>query len=286
MPVDFAAAIIDWRDEDAEVTTGGAESETYLLQDPSYLCKDAPFESVEELRLVIGAEWDVLYGEDVNRNGILDPNEDDGDETWPDDNQDGILDPGLVEYLTIYSRESNKAADGSDRTKVDGSSLLEWYINEDMTPEIFVLKEDAVTVRDEDYIPGLVNVNTASAAVLACLPGIGDEYAEQLVAHRQGKEPYELSSIVWVMEVLDNEAAIAAGPYITAKTYQLTADVAAVGHMGRGFRRTIFVFDIAGEEPAIVHRRDLTRFGWPLGREIREQYLTMTASERETNERF
>lgn len=287
MPADFAAAIIDWRDEDADVTPGGAESETYLLQDPSYMCKDAPFESVEELRLVLGAEWDVLYGEDVNRNGILDPNEDDGEETWPDDNQDGILDPGLVEYLTVHSRESNIASDGTDRSEVDGTSVLEWYLNEDgMTPDQFVLKEDYITTRDEQFISGLVNVSTASAAVLACIPGIGVEYADELVAYRQGKEPYELSSVVWILEVLDEPAAIEAGPYITAKSYQLTADVAALGHMGRGFRRTRFIFDLAGDDPAVVSRRDLTRFGWPLGEEIREQYFNINANERDINERF
>ena len=32
MTAELAASIIDWRDEDSDVTTGGAESEYYLLQ--------------------------------------------------------------------------------------------------------------------------------------------------------------------------------------------------------------------------------------------------------------
>ena len=52
MTPDLAAAIIDWRDADSKVTPGGAEDETYLRKNPPYRCKNAPFESVDELRLV------------------------------------------------------------------------------------------------------------------------------------------------------------------------------------------------------------------------------------------
>jgi hypothetical protein len=48
---------------------------------------------VDEVRLVYGATLEILYGEDVNRNGILDPNENDGDVTLPLDNADGRIDP-------------------------------------------------------------------------------------------------------------------------------------------------------------------------------------------------
>ena len=37
--------------------------------------KSAPFETVDELRLVYGTSIDMLVGDDVNRNGILDVNE-------------------------------------------------------------------------------------------------------------------------------------------------------------------------------------------------------------------
>lgn len=39
-------------------------------------------------------------------NGILDPNEDDGDDSLPEDNRNGVLD-GLLEYVTVYSKEPN-----------------------------------------------------------------------------------------------------------------------------------------------------------------------------------
>ena len=45
--------------------------------------------NAEELALVNGATYEVLYGEDANMNGVLDPNEDDGEESAPTDNSDG-----------------------------------------------------------------------------------------------------------------------------------------------------------------------------------------------------
>ncbi len=121
MPVGLAAAIIDWRDEDSTVTEGGAEDETYQRLDPPYRCKNAPFESVDELRLVYGTDLLTLFGEDANRNGILDPNEDDGDASYPYDNRDGRLDPGILEYVTVYSRESTLRA-SSTATATDDSA--------------------------------------------------------------------------------------------------------------------------------------------------------------------
>src|SRR5260221_4330031 len=107
MTPELAAAIIDWRDADNNVSMGGAESETYNRLQPAYNCKNAPFETVNELRLVYGATLDILYGEDANLNGCLDPNENDGLALLPDDNRDGRLDPGIFEVVTVYTRQPN-----------------------------------------------------------------------------------------------------------------------------------------------------------------------------------
>ena len=110
MTVDLTQAILDWVN-----TNGTGPTVTYYaMQQPSYQCKCEPFETVDELRLLYGADMDTLVGEDANRNGILDPNE-------TDDNQNGMLDPGVLEYVTVYSREPNTNSDGS--AKVNISSL-------------------------------------------------------------------------------------------------------------------------------------------------------------------
>ncbi len=103
---ELIAALLDWRDEDDEPRPGGAENEYYNTLEPAYLTKNGPFETLEELLLVKGWTAAMLYGEDTNRNGYLDPNEDDGDASFPAyDNGDGLLNRGVAAYLTIWSRE-------------------------------------------------------------------------------------------------------------------------------------------------------------------------------------
>ena len=41
-----------------------------------------------------GLQRRIVYGEDANLNGLLDQNEDDGDQSFPPDNSDGQLDTG------------------------------------------------------------------------------------------------------------------------------------------------------------------------------------------------
>jgi hypothetical protein len=93
------------------------------------------------------------------------------------------------------------------------------------------------------------------------------------VAYREGRTD-ELNSVAWVRNVLDDEIAARAGRFLTTRSYQFTADVAAVGGFGRGFRRSVFVFDMTGDEPIVVYRRDRTHLGWPLGTEIRNQLIS------------
>src|ERR1700744_5032718 len=104
MTDDFADAILDWRG------TNGAVSLDYTSL--GYLPKNAPFETVDELRLVYGSTEDLLVGEDLNRNGVLDPNE-------KDLNGNGELDPGLFDYTTVYTREPNFHSDGTTLTNVN-----------------------------------------------------------------------------------------------------------------------------------------------------------------------
>jgi type II secretory pathway component PulK len=311
MTPELAAAIIDWRDENQDVTEGGAESETYAMRRPAYRAKDNRFETVEELRLVRGAQLDVLYGEDANLNGVLDPNENDGDSTPPADNRDGRLDPGILDCLTVYSREGNTRADGSSKINVGTQnvpqqlrtllqtelgtargnavisalgqppgrpavrSLVEFYIRSRMTLEEFAKVEADLTIGTQPR-EGLININTAGERVLACIPGLTN-YASALVSYRQSN-PDKIQSVAWLTEVVEQQNALQAGPYVTTRSYQFTADVCAVGRYGRGFQRANIIFDTSSGAPQMRFRQDLTRLGWPLGQTTR----TLLANQRET----
>jgi type II secretory pathway component PulK len=329
MTADLTQAILDW----VNTNGNGPTTTYYAMQQPSYQCKCDPFETVDELRLLYGADMDTLVGEDANRNGILDPNE-------TDDNQNGMLDPGVLEYVTVYSREPNTNSDGSAKININSltsgspqlnsllqtnfgtarasqildslglgsssalsrgqgssssrtargntgasaaattvrfASPLAFYVKSGMTPTEFAQIGTNLTTTSDTYIQGRVNINTASAAVLACLVGGDTGVAQQLVSYRQSN-PNNLTSIAWIIDALgqsypDALAALSAGDYITTQSYQFTADIAALGPYGRGYRRVKFVFDTSDGTPRIVYRQDLTHLGWALGKEVRQNLL-------------
>lgn len=153
MTEEIADAILDWIDEDDEQRSFGAETDTYESLSPPYAARNAPLESLDELLLVQGVTPQLLYGEDANRNGLLDPNEDDGDASLPLDNADGLLDPGWTAYLTVYSRESNLRSDGADKIDVNQDLLADLY--DQLQPE---LGDDAAQFITAYRIYGATNV--------------------------------------------------------------------------------------------------------------------------------
>lgn len=296
MTSEFAAAIIDWRDANEDITSGGAEADTYSRLRPPYSCKNAPFDSLGELKLVNGATVEILLGDDLNRNGVLDPNE-------SSESRSSSSNPGIMEYLTVSSSEPNTRADGTRRVNINtrtelatvlsdtfGSgtanqilarlgppnrrfgSVLEFYKVSGMTAAQFASIETEITTTTGTTIPGRVNVNTASVAVLTCIPGIGEDKAAELVNYRLSNSD-AVDTVAWVTQVLSDEQIREAGPFLTGQSYQFSADVAAIGKFGRGYRRTRFVFDTTEGMPKIVYRQSLNHLGWALGKETRQVWL-------------
>ena len=299
MTIELAAAIIDWRDSNFEPTENGAEDETYARLDPPRRAKNARFESVDELRLVYGATLRILLGEDSNRNGALDPNEGDGDATAPFDDRDGVLAPGILEYVTVWSRQPRTRSDGSPRiniqqpnqrqrltqllsTKLGESraqailnavgqtpltSVAEFMLRGQFTAAEFQQIHTDITGNDTT---GLINVNTAPEAVLACIPGFDWDKARAITAYRSANAD-TLTSFAWLPEVLDRATIIRAGRYLTDQSYQFSADIIGTGPHGRGYSRARFVFDTSKTSPRILYRQDLTSSGWALGATWRDQ---------------
>ncbi|MFH1741363.1 MAG: hypothetical protein ABIH23_20355, partial [bacterium] len=115
MTEEAADSILDWRDEDDTPNANGAESDYYAGFLEPYRAKNGLFDTMEEMLLVRGIFQNLFYGEDTNLNGLLDGNENDGDENHPSDNQDGVLDRGWSTWLTCYSYEKN--VDAHDNTR-------------------------------------------------------------------------------------------------------------------------------------------------------------------------
>ena len=127
MTEEAADCILDWIDDDNEPREFGAESEYYEGLTPPYPARNGSIESLDELLKVRGVDSWLLFGEDANRNGLLDSNEDDGDERPPFDDGDGVLTLGWASYLTFNSREVNLKSDGSERLNLNEALLTDLY---------------------------------------------------------------------------------------------------------------------------------------------------------------
>ena len=334
MTYDFAEAIVDWSS-----TNQSAGLDYSAL---GYYPKYAPFETVDELRLVYGATVDLMYGDDFNQNGVLDGNEKDTANT-------GSVNSGLIGYTTVWTREPNFHSDGTSLTNVsamlpastgnvrtrqqtvytnflaffqkegvsaysaDANALATQYGRVNPAPTSFSnivafalfcqqagmnrtdfekIYNDVTTAgTNTTYFVGRVNVNTAGMDVLTALfMGLSDNISQEtasgaadtLISYR-AQNPDNLNSIWWIIDALGNNnqiiTALAASPgpggggYVTTHSFQFTADIAAVGEYGRGYRRVKFVFDTSRGAPIIVYRQDLSRLGWALGDTVRQTLL-------------
>ena len=116
---EIADAIIDWRDDDDTPSAGGVEGGYYENLQVGYMARNGPFRSIRELLLVKDVTEEMFYGEDTNLNDQLDYNEQDGDESPPNDDGDSELDKGWISYLTCYSYDNNKDAEGSTKVNIN-----------------------------------------------------------------------------------------------------------------------------------------------------------------------
>jgi len=263
MTEDLADSIIDWRDADSNPGASGAESSYYNTLNPPYNCKNAPFETLEELLYVKGMTPALLFGEDFNLNGVLDPNENDGDTSWPPDNMDGKLDPGLWSLCTVWSKDKNVDATGKKRVNLNtatpdqlaAAGLTPVEVQQVATARLllpfvsvaqllgnpaagvpailtkvrFTAVVDKLSVSDDATVQGLVNINTCLKQVLLCLPGITDEIAVKIMEYRT-TPGNDLSNMGWLLNVVEPAVLQRFAPFITCRSYQFR--IHAVGRVG------------------------------------------------------
>ncbi len=144
------SAKLNLNEVDEETLAGIPEIDVDLLANILLLKQEEEeLKDVGDLLLAERIDSILLYGEDQNRNCLLDPNEDDGSETWPPDDADGVLNRGLARYFTCFSAVRNVDAKGQER----------------------------------------VNINDADANKMASdIPGINKQQAESIVEHRKDNQ--------------------------------------------------------------------------------------------------
>jgi len=302
MTDEIAGAIVDWRDEDETVSENGSESQAYAAA--GYRAKNAPFETVEELRLVTGMTPELLYGvgnTSWSSSSSPSPTAASGQPSNPFGEQYEIH--GLAPYFTIWSRQSNTNPDGEPKVNVNNqqqrqqlrqllndklgqtrgnevgaripngnvADIFDFALRLQLELEEFALLEDFLTTTGGQQPPsGRVNVNAAAREVLLCLEGLTEGDVDALLARRPSAIADDPTSIAWVLDVL-KEKAIGLGNRITGHGTVYSADIVAVSGNGRAFRRVRVVVDAAQSPPRIIQRRDLSDLGWPLDRAILDE---------------
>ncbi len=345
MTDDVADAILDWIDSDDTPRQFGAESDYYLALPQPYHTANTFLTSLDDLLFVRGVTPALLYGEDLNRNGIMDPGE--------DLNGDGYFDRGWSAYLTVYSAERNLQINGTPRVNVNQTNLPQLYqqlqgLYGDPTANFVVAYRiwgvyagkkltapktttttlggmavpqtpwtknsisslygligqtvyaimgtaqkkvqnpwanglnnmaqylpdmiDKLSLVDDPFIQGRINVNQAPYEVLMGVPTMTDQLARQIVGAQNngaassvsGSAQSSRATTAWlILEGLVSSAKTMAAldPYLTARGAVYRAQ--SVGYFDEGgpFVRLEAVIDGSIDPPRIVTIRDLTELG-------------------------
>jgi DNA uptake protein ComE-like DNA-binding protein len=340
MTDELASCIVDWYDADDDPTgTDGAEDAYYMSQDPPFHCKNAPFESLDELRLVkgIGDQIDIntmLWGADTNHNGIIEPAELDNANqganfqvsarglmhlltvygvkgTTPFASTDPttgaalaptVIDPATGNSVTVADVNANSTTNLSNvlntylsgqaaqllqqtRSGAPFQNIWDWAVRCNLTSQdfsqiyLFVTCTPRQTVRGggggaapaTTTTPAKVDIMEASLPVLEAI-GFEESEADAIITYRTTNvtDPSQKANIAWLLDIVSHDKFRTVGTYITGTSTVYSADIVTVSRDGRAFKRVKIVIDASSGIPQIIHREDLTRYGWPLDPAIRE----------------
>jgi type II secretory pathway component PulK len=127
-----ADSILNWAGGAGSPYGDGAQTDYYQMLDEPYDAKNSPLETVEELNLVEGVDSTLMFGSDLNRNGVVD----DAERATAANNNSltllssassavnsvsnlGADDRGIFNDVTVYSAQPNTAPGGAARTNVN-----------------------------------------------------------------------------------------------------------------------------------------------------------------------
>jgi hypothetical protein len=115
------------------------------------------------------------------------------------------------------------------------------------------------------HLQGLINANTASAAVLQTIPGIDEALAQSIVSTRKGLRAEQRKTAAWLYEeaLIDADKFKQVAPLLTTRSRQFSFQVIGYGVPSGRYRVLEAIIDVAGSEPAVTYLRDITRLGLP-----------------------
>ncbi len=299
-----AGSIINWRSSTSS-NSDGATNEYYESLPEPYQCKNANFETVEELLLVSGVTPQMLWGYDANRNGVIDEGESASIGVTSLFSNSGGGSRGIFPCLTAYTLSPNRKTNIKNSNQSQMVKLMQKHGVNPTGGEIAVLRAaysvgkkggpptgfssmtnfytlmnagglqpadmaklfDYITASNKPVRTGLINLNTASATVLVCL-GLSQSQASALVSQQSTATTTDHS---WAFKALGSALSTTGIlDRATFRSYQYSADIVAVSGDGRAFKRVRIVVDCTQVPSKVVYRHDLTSLGWPLTPELRQ----------------
>ena len=134
-------------------------------------------------------------------------------------------------------------------------------VGKDELPQVL----DLFTASQDSRFDGLIDINSASIAVLRTIPGIDEPLAESIVSARRSISPERRTTIAWLFQegVVDAAQFKQLAPLLTARSFQYSFRVVGYGVPSGRYRVLDVIIDVAGEQPRISYLRDLTRLGMP-----------------------
>jgi hypothetical protein len=116
-------SIMDWADEDDEARILGVERDYYLSLETPYEPRNGPIRSIAEMELIAGVMPDDIRGEDWDLDYRLDTNENDGGQSLPWDEPNGILEGGWATLFTAISVDGGPTESGEPRINLKDTDL-------------------------------------------------------------------------------------------------------------------------------------------------------------------
>jgi len=175
------------------------------------------------------------------------------------------------EFVELYRAEDNQFSHPAELLEMEyelrqdhGQLRAGTVISSGVTAQNLADVLDRLTT-EGPVLFGKVNVNTASAEVLAALPGSDEDLADRIVGARTNLDTAARETVAW----LYTESLVGAdrfkeiAPHLSARSFQFRVRCVAYGWPCGQFRVMEAVIDLALGSPRIVYQRDLTRLGMP-----------------------
>ena len=297
----LVAALRDFLDEDDTPQPEGAEQDYYSGLPRPYTIRNGPLASLDELLLVRGFTPELMHGSVAPResdsSGETPPSAGDSRPARglsqfltissydPDTANDGTyrinfnspeavlpetaLPPALTNFLVALLTNGVTLSHAADlleaKLPVKDAKGVETEISSGVGKAELATVLDLLTTSAELQTDGLLNVNTASIAVLTTLPGVDDALAESIVSARRSISPERRTSIAWLYQegVVDAAKFKELAPLLTARSFQFTFQVIGFGLPSGRFRVLEAGIDVAPGTRRITYLRDVTRRGLP-----------------------